>query len=232
MLAITKSAYLESECLPILLNDFINGINELQSTGIEIKIRNHTFVIKGFLACCLGDTPALNKIGGFVVGVGKAIRCCRNCEVARDERASYLTEDPSTLRTYEKHEEQLEIFKLFPKMMTIFGLKFKSCFLEINNFNVCTSLLHDPMHVIIEGICIAELKCLLSYAFSQGIISLAELNRRIKDFNYPKEDRNDVPNILDKKDIKKQTLPLSAGQMMTLIQNLPFILLNKEYQCV
>lgn len=38
---------------------------------------NHTFL--GVLVAFLGDTPAVNKAGGFKEGVSFALRKCRHC---------------------------------------------------------------------------------------------------------------------------------------------------------
>jgi len=44
-----------------------------------------------------------------------------------------------------------------------YGIKNKSILLYLNEFDICQCLLHDPMYVIVEGICINELKYLLIY---------------------------------------------------------------------
>jgi hypothetical protein len=80
------------------------------------------------------------------------------------------------------------------------------------------------MHVLIEGVCITELKNLLQYATKEKSIDLAKINKRILSFEYFFIDKDDKPNAINDNHIIKGSFPLSAGQMITLVLNLPFIL--------
>lgn len=61
----------------------------------------------GFLAFCLGDTPALNWLGGFKESVGNTFKYCRTCEVTKKDvvkgegRKELFCE--TTPRTLENH---------------------------------------------------------------------------------------------------------------------------------
>ena len=80
------------------------------------------------------------------------------------------------------------------------------------------------MHILIEGVCNLEVKALLNYLIEDKGISLSAINKRICDFQYFILDRNNLPhNIQSKNLLKNAKLPMSAGQMMTLMHNLPFI---------
>ena len=92
------------------------------------------------------------------------------------------------------------------------------------DFDICTSLLHDPMHVLIEGVCISELKYLLNYATKEKRIDLSKINKRILGFEYFFVDKDDKPNAISENHIVNGSFPLSAGQMITLVLNLPFLL--------
>jgi hypothetical protein len=85
-------------------------------------------------------------------------------------------------------------------------------------------MLHDPMHVLVEGICIKELENLLKYATIDRGMKLDEINERITSFKYSPLDTHDKPNIIKKEHIMKGSFAQSAGQMQTLILSLPFIL--------
>ena len=80
------------------------------------------------------------------------------------------------------------------------------------------------MHVLVEGVCIKELQNLLKYLIDQRGIKLDEINRRIISFKYFCIDMTDKPNSITKDHIKNGSFAQSAGQMMTLMLNLPFIL--------
>ncbi len=92
------------------------------------------------------------------------------------------------------------------------------------NFDICKCLLQDPMHILIEGVCINELKDLLGYLINEKGVKLTLINRKIAEFKYFFSDIDDLPNIIDKKHVQNGTFALSAGQILTLIMNLPFIL--------
>ena len=68
--------------IDLILSDFINTVNILNDTGFDFE-SVHCF---GLLAFFIGDTLALQWLGGFVEGVGKAKRFCRNCEITYSER--------------------------------------------------------------------------------------------------------------------------------------------------
>ncbi len=48
---------------------------------------NHTtsHCITGTLVAFVGDTPAVNQVGGFKEGVGIAMRKCRHCMATHDQ---------------------------------------------------------------------------------------------------------------------------------------------------
>ena len=80
------------------------------------------------------------------------------------------------------------------------------------------------MHILIEGICIAELKNLLIYLTKIKKIDLSVINKKIMEFEYFFVDKDDKPNIINENHVANGSFPLSAGQMLTLIINIPFII--------
>ena len=80
------------------------------------------------------------------------------------------------------------------------------------------------MHILIEGICITELKNLLNYATKELKLDLEKINKKILDFDYFFLDKDDKPNSINENHIANGSYPLSAGQMISLIINLPFII--------
>jgi hypothetical protein len=165
----------------------------------------------------------LQWLGGFLEGVGKAFKFCRTCHITHDERGEKINET-FILRDLATHLMQLELINECPDLIKQFGVKNISVLQKINDFDVCTSLLHDPMHVLVEGVCITELKNLLQYATKVKKIDLAKLNKRILNFEYFFIDKDDKPNSINENHILNGSFPLSAGQMITLVLNLPFIL--------
>jgi hypothetical protein len=94
-----------------LLRDFIITINQLNTEeGLEIKLKNNFTKIFGFLGFGIGDTLALQCLGGFVEGVGKALKFCRTCHIHHDDRLEKF-ESKFILRDIETHLFQLNFLK-------------------------------------------------------------------------------------------------------------------------
>ena len=213
----------DSDCFP-LLSDFINTINQLNTeTGLHLLVKNETTMYFGFVGFGIGDTLALQWLGGFLEGVGKAFKFCRTCHITHDDRSDNLN-NTFVLRDMKTHLIQLELLNESPDLSKQFGVKNKSVLCKLTDFDICTSLLHDPMHVLVEGVCISELKYLLNYATKEKKIDLCKINKRILGYEYFFIDKDDKPNAIGENHIVNGSFPLSAGQMITLVLNLPFIL--------
>ena len=167
----------------------------------------------------------------FVVGVGREIKFCRTCEIKHDEQFIDLT-DIYVQRDINRHLFQLEIIKGYPELEKEYGINYPCPLLNLNNFDICKCMLHDPMHVLIEGVFIKQLENLLKYANIDRGIKLEEINTRISSFKYYTIDTHDKPNIIEKEHILKGSFAKSVGQMQTLKLSLPFILgdLFTEYE--
>ena len=80
------------------------------------------------------------------------------------------------------------------------------------------------MHVLVEGVCVKELACLLNHVTLNYKIKLEDFNTSISSFVYPIIDASDKPNTIKKDHLNNASLAQSAGQMLTLMLNLSFIL--------
>lgn len=183
---------------------------------------------------CLGDIPALNWLGGFKESVSKAHKFCRTCEIENDKIETHIKVSDLRLRDLTCHKsvlKKLEDAKINNKLKEHIeiskkhGINYKSCLLNLKNFDVTKGLLHDPMHVLFEGICHLELKCFLNDCLNtRRLFSLQFLNEKIKAFKYFKVDISDVPNVIDLKNISAGVFTQTAAQMKTLYHNLPLML--------
>jgi hypothetical protein len=223
LLAIAQSQVIKQQGLDVLINNFIVTINELNINGLSLKIFNERKLIHGFLAFCLGDNLALHWIGGFFENMSKAIKFCRHCEITRDQRYDGYLFDHD-LKLYERHIESLELFETVNSTSTIFGVKMRSPLLEIKNFNVCDSLIQDPMHTLIEGVCIFELFLILAHIIDVKGRNINYLNEKILNFPYGFLDLDKKPTSkIEMNHIKLEKYNLTASQILTLIINFPMI---------
>jgi hypothetical protein len=223
LLAIAQSQVIKQQGLDVLLNNFIVTINKLNINGLSLKIFNERKLFHGFLAFCLGDNLALHWIGGFFENMSKAIKFCRHCEITRDQRYDGYLFDHD-LRLYERHIESLELIETVNSTSTIFGVKMRSPLLEIKNFNVCDSQIQDPMHTLIEGVCIFELSLILAHIIDVKGRNINYLNEKILNFPYGFLDLDKKPTSkIEINHIKLEKYNLTASQILTLIINFPMI---------
>lgn len=233
LLAVSKTSFVRKDNnIYFILRDFIENINMLNSIGIELNIYNRTKTYVGFLSFCLGDTPALNLLGGFKESVSMTYRFCRSCYVIHDEMQESRMNRSYRLRNIDDHLSHIREIensansKIGSDLSTKYGINGPSCLLKVDNFDICSGLLHDPMHIFFEGICHVELKALLSYIISSNIIKLEEINKIINDFDYFYLDKHDIPNKIDNLNIKQGAFTQTSSQMKVLFHNLPIMLRN------
>ncbi len=224
--AVVKVQKMRNEKSYSIFNNLIQLLKKLEN-GLIINIRGENIKYFGILALGLGDTPALNWLGGFKESVSKTIKYCRNCEISRKDNMCYYNIIP---RCNKQHLRRLDLmnkstFQRSQVLSKKYGINYKSLLLKIDHFDVCKSLVQDPMHVLFEGICHLELSCFLEeIIFKKKIFNIDFLNDRIKKFNYCFKDRSDLPNNIEKKHIDEKKFCQSAGQFSTLMQNLPLII--------
>ncbi len=214
-----------------IFDNLFESINKLYNVGLHLNINGRLTRYYGLLAFCLGDTPALNWLGGFKESVSKTIKYCRTCEISNtDDLLNYNI----VLRDIDIHKERLKTMKKstleqFKNYSKEYGINYSSLLLGLTNFDICKSMLQDPMHILYEGVCHLELKCLLNEVIqNKNLIDLRFLNECIKKFCYFDKDKSDKPNIIEVKEYRADgKFSQSSGQMSTLFQNLPLMIGEK-----
>ena len=163
LIAICKSSILKNNGLKNLLLDFIEGMNILRN--------GHTFRIDGkdlfFKAAIIGtpaDTLASNQLWGFKEGVAKAKKCCRTCEAERPDIFEKNFEEDFVLRKTADHLEKCnELEEASPKtrelMSKTYGINNRSPLFYIEGVDLNLAV-HDPMHVLLGGIILVEMKAM------------------------------------------------------------------------
>lgn len=201
VIAIAKTVQLKRHGMKHILKDFIETVNELSSNGIEFDIGNEKKMFKGAIVALVADTPAANLMGGFKEGVGFANKPCRTCHVSKDELKQKVTITQCQIRTLPDHIQKCEL--LFEQALTKgaqqewskrWGITHKSILLEINSFDVCKCLLHDPMHVFLEGVVPYELALFIFYCIElRGFFTLSWLNNQLATYPYSYLELKDKP---------------------------------------
>ena len=229
MIAVAKERDCKEFGLSLLLNDFISGINRLHNDGVTVGLTgNREITLKGGLVAFSADTLAASVIGGFKEGVGFAHKICRTCETTVEQSRTLLCHDDCVLREYDEHVRRCTRLdspltdKARKYWSRVYGINKRSVLLAVDRFDVTSCLIHDPMHLLFEGVTPIEMKLFLTYAVTEKAnFSLADLNCSLRAISecIPASCR---PNLIERKQIHgKDNLTQTAHQMWYLSHMLP-----------
>jgi len=213
-----------------LLQDFTDTLIELEH-GVQFCLEHYGVkTYNGFLVCVLADTPAAQLIGGFKEGVGSAISPCRSCDAKQADLAEIYTAAKCSIRDVQEHADIVAFLKLqnkrgFNYWSKHWGVNGPSL-IEVPGFDVTKCLLHDPMHVILEGIAKVEMKAMLKvFIFQKKYFSLEFLNKAIQQYNFSDAELKDKPEIIEGKALEpKAVFPQTAASIKNLLINFPYII--------
>ena len=204
------------------MSPFVDDLKALFCDGIPVTIGSETRTFFGGLLAFLADNLAAHAVGGFKESMSFALRICRSCMITADQSQLCVMEDSCQLRCPETHFEQCQLLEgpLESHYSTNFGINRCSILEDVPGFSVVTSLPHDIMHDLFEGVVPYEMKCLISHCVQQKYFSVELLNDRIDCFDFV----CDKPSFLQKQPIR---IRQSASQMMALCLNFPLIIGDK-----
>lgn len=147
-------------------------------------------VVKGSLIIAPADTPAAQFLGWFKEGVGFANKVCRTCNASQIDIKGKFIDREFRRRAPAEHVERLE---LMSDMSTnarrywskSWGINSKSVLLDINNIDLTECLMHDPMHILSDGLLPKEL-CLMLHDFVKvrKYFKLSFLNESLASFTF------------------------------------------------
>lgn len=227
LLAISKSKFVKNNGLNSLLLDFVLTMNDL-SKGLTLKVNNENILCNAFLVGTPADTPASNQLWGFKEGVAKAIKCCRTCDGQRPDIFEKFKEENFILRTTDEHLDRCDLMeeascKLKKDLSKKYGINSKSILFNLKEISLDIAI-HDPMHVLLEGVVILEIKAsLYHFIFIDSYFSLKWLNTQLSNWIY--HEGQVKPPMFEADKLKGDCkLTLTAATVLTLIYVLPFIL--------
>ena len=199
-------------------------------------------MVKGAVLAMLADTQAAHFLGGFKVGVGFALRRCRNCLATKDTMSTkvfevvltlshieYLLnlqfmESDFALRTpanYDYHCSLLE-GPLAAADSVTYGVNYESVLNKLEYFHVCNNQLpQDIMHILLEGVIPYNLKAMLiSYVYVKGYISIQTINQRILSFNFSWSESKSKPCPLSANMLRDEGRINQTGSQLAYIIHL------------
>lgn len=231
LIAVCKSKFVRKSGTKNLLLDFVQSMNALKA-GCIFKINGEKVLFKAILVATPADTPAANQLWGFKEGVAKAYRCCRTCDGIRPNIFTHFTEDAFSIRSTDEHLERCEIIAeasspaVKADLCKKYGINSRSVLFDICGVTL-NAAIHDPMHVLLEGIVLLELKAVLhNFIFIEKLFTIDWLNAEILCWNF--SDITNKPPAFQMESLKdKGKLTLTASTIMSLLQVLPFIFSKK-----
>jgi hypothetical protein len=217
-----------------LLQDFVTSMN-LLSDGCNLTVFGKTELYHGLLVFVAADTLAAQGIGGFKEGVGGARKPCRTCEITSAQLSAVHCHSETVCRDEEEHNDRVETLLSLSNASRKYwskewGVNRKSALSSIPHFKLTECLLHDPMHVLFEGIFRMELRCLINvFIKEKKYFDLNYLNYAIKTYEFLGTDNLDKPQTIDRAslDSNSGSLSQSAASMIVLFTNLPFLIGDK-----
>ncbi|KAJ8021395.1 hypothetical protein HOLleu_38575 [Holothuria leucospilota] len=199
-------------------------MQELEKTGIEIVIPGeYKGLVKPPLFQVTGDNLALNLMLGYVTSF-TASYYCRICKMRRNVAKTATVEDAKVLRTQRNFAEDIEKDNFKET-----GIKQCSSLNTIPYYHVVSNLALDIMHDFQEGILPLEMKLILNELVAKEIISVDELNSRLKSFNFGLIDKTNRPSPILSSHLTNPAgaSGQKAAQMKCLAIFLPLIIGDK-----
>ena len=178
LLAVAKVSDIRKFGVSKLLLDFISGLKQLYA---KQEVQSNP---RCWLVAFSGDTLATNFAAGFKEGVGFANKMCRTCEATQMTSPLLFRHEDCTIRDDEEHRARCRqlALPLTPAARQYwsaqYGINESSFLLEVPGFYIISCMLHDPMHILFEGVTMYETKLFLKYAiFEAKYFTLMQFNR-------------------------------------------------------
>ncbi|XP_033229734.1 uncharacterized protein LOC117181282 [Belonocnema kinseyi] len=197
----------------------VEELNFLLLEGIEVATKEGSTRIYFTLGLLLGDNEALNNASGFMEDPNATIYC-RLCKMRKQENQKNCPLRDEFMRTPQQY-----VTDGFQNQKQT-GVKENSIWNLVLVFHVVKNFCQDIAHDLLEGVCKYGMQHILYYLIcsSNKILSLDELNAKLKSFNYEKNGFSNRPPLLRYDEInKKKKLHMSESEMHTFILIFPML---------
>ena len=100
---IAKVSLIEGYGIDAILKPFVDNLNVLGTSGVEVNIDGEMKVYHGGLVAFLADNLVSHSIGSFKESMSFAKRFCRTCLTDKESSYNYFTEEEFEMRTPSEH---------------------------------------------------------------------------------------------------------------------------------
>lgn len=197
----------------VIFKPLIDELNFLKDQGIDIEI-NGEFIrnIKFELGLILGDNLGLHSITGFVESFSSNFPC-RMCKVSKEVMIKQCYVDEQLIRKVDDYN-----FDVIENNVSNSGIKELCVWNDVKGFKVLDQIGVDLMHDLLEGVIKYDLSFLISYCVLElNLFTMEVLNSRMINFDYG-PDKGSKPSLLNINHIRKNTIRLSASEVMSLVR--------------
>lgn len=210
-----------------ILHPFIMEMQQLESdNGVQLQLAKRIVELHGSLVSLSGDSLAAHDLLGFMSP--SANRLCRLCKASREDIQVNFLEQDFQPRTVDDHDDCAEAALQRQRGDPLSGVQRPCPLNDLRSFHCVTNYNLDIMHDMLEGVCPYEVKLVLrQLVLMDHLISLNEINQRIKSFHYSFNDRKNKPSAVlpDRlRNITDHKLGQKASQMWCFIRMLPLLI--------
>ena len=232
LLAVCHSLDLGKNGFEAVLRPFKREMVKLESDeGVVLDVKGYgPLCIRAALTAVVGDTLAVHAM--FNLLSPSATYFCRQCLCDREMAQVHFIEDEFEMRTIEAHNEHAAEAAGMPRGNSETGVRGHCCLNDLRYFHNVANFNFDVMHDIFEGVGPYEVKLILKQLIVfDKIMTVNDLNERLKSFAYPFTERKNKPpanltrvGLMNDSDHK---LGQKAAQMACLLRMLPFLIGDK-----
>lgn len=190
LLALFYTNDLDEIKLNSILRPIVDDLKILESDGIIVNGFDEP--IFGTLTSLSHDNLGANQLHGMVLSF-QANYFCRICLISKDESQTKSLDNLQLWRNSGQYEEHCKQVKERPHH---FGIKYRSILNDLNYFKLCDSVSVDVMHDILEGLIHIDFKFIINNLIENKVISLKQLNERIRIFDYGNKHRSNKPRTI------------------------------------
>lgn len=200
----------------VIFSNIVSQINDLETNGLIINVNNKQETIYFALIGIIGDNLGLHTIFGFSKSFNSQYSC-RVCLADKTTLQTQILEQAEILRTKFNYATDCTT--------KMHGIQEECFFNTISSFHVIENICFDVMHDIFEGICRYEIAKILNNVINiKKLFSLDTLNYRLRYFDYPIGNNENIPLSIINSSLRNECLLISASEMCTLVKFLGLLI--------